>query len=276
MKTGFFGNGVDDEPDWSPDSTKIAFQRDSEIYVVNADGSDPTNISNNPREHDSNPNWSPAGVGSSSNGDGLVTSLLPDDDAALQSVSFDPDNTQVSLVQAGELDPQDPQVAVSDDGDIYVVCEEDNDIYCSVKHAGQANFAEANERNLSSNAGNSSEAKIAAVGNDFVHVIWKDNTSGEYEILYSKSTDKGDTFNGVGSPVGVPTSLSDTPSTISNQHELAVAGSNVYVVWEDAGDGRDIYLVASNDYGETFKPKNPCPTIQALPQIQISLPLEPR
>jgi TolB protein len=46
--------GVDVYPKWSPDGTQIAFlsNRDGnvEIYVMNADGSDPRNLTNNPAQ----------------------------------------------------------------------------------------------------------------------------------------------------------------------------------------------------------------------------------
>jgi dipeptidyl aminopeptidase/acylaminoacyl peptidase len=53
-----------EQPSWSPDGTKLAFSsyRDggySEIYVMDADGSNETNITNHPA-HDSNPDWQPA------------------------------------------------------------------------------------------------------------------------------------------------------------------------------------------------------------------------
>lgn len=55
----------DEYPSWSPDGKMIAFdsERDGnpEIYVMNADGSGQTNISNNPGARDSNPVWSPDG-----------------------------------------------------------------------------------------------------------------------------------------------------------------------------------------------------------------------
>jgi TolB protein len=55
-------NNKDYRPDWSPDGTKIAFTsyRDGnfDIYVMNADGSGQTNISNNPAD-DFGPDWSP-------------------------------------------------------------------------------------------------------------------------------------------------------------------------------------------------------------------------
>ena len=38
--------------------TKIAFQRNGEIYVMNADGSEQKNLTNN-RAYDTHPSWSP-------------------------------------------------------------------------------------------------------------------------------------------------------------------------------------------------------------------------
>ena len=52
-------------PAWSPDGTKIAFvsdrDGDTEIYVMNADGSHPTNLTNTSAE-DRTPAWSPDGT----------------------------------------------------------------------------------------------------------------------------------------------------------------------------------------------------------------------
>jgi Tol biopolymer transport system component len=59
----------DFDPAWAPDGSKIAFisDRDAvgvpihEIYVMDADGSDPVNLTNNPTASDDSPNWSPDG-----------------------------------------------------------------------------------------------------------------------------------------------------------------------------------------------------------------------
>ena len=54
-------------PAWSPDGTKIAFMRGpaeslaSDIYVMDADGSDVVNVTNSPGTQDLSPTWSPDG-----------------------------------------------------------------------------------------------------------------------------------------------------------------------------------------------------------------------
>ncbi|MBU7016414.1 MAG: PD40 domain-containing protein, partial [Theionarchaea archaeon] len=51
-------------PEWSPDGKKIAFCSEKsgnwEIYVIDADGSNQVNLTNNPA-HDMDPTWSPDG-----------------------------------------------------------------------------------------------------------------------------------------------------------------------------------------------------------------------
>ncbi|HEU5173595.1 MAG TPA: DPP IV N-terminal domain-containing protein [Gemmatimonadaceae bacterium] len=52
-------------PAWSPDGTKIAYVKDYDIYVMDADGTDPVNVSNDPPNvgyEDSDPSWSPDGT----------------------------------------------------------------------------------------------------------------------------------------------------------------------------------------------------------------------
>jgi hypothetical protein len=62
--------GFDLSPDWSPDGHRIVFVRtdnvDTEIYVMNRDGSAPTNIRRRPFSFESAPDWAatpPAAMG---------------------------------------------------------------------------------------------------------------------------------------------------------------------------------------------------------------------
>lgn len=59
-------SGVCSSPAWSPDGTRVALvlyaDSNSEIYTVNADGSNPTNITSAPTSNEVGPAWSPNGT----------------------------------------------------------------------------------------------------------------------------------------------------------------------------------------------------------------------
>jgi hypothetical protein len=111
--------------------------------------------------------------------------------------------------------------------------------------------------NLSNNAGASITPQIAASGTS-VYVTWDDFTPGNDEIFFSKSTDGGATFNGasLGNPPGAPINLSNT-STESKSPQIAVSGSNVYLVWQEklTSTNKDVLFIKSTDGGATFGPQ---------------------
>jgi serine/threonine-protein kinase len=60
------GAGVDDlDPEWSPDGERIVFVSDRagsyDLYVMNADGSDPRRLTKTPDRCEANPTWAPGG-----------------------------------------------------------------------------------------------------------------------------------------------------------------------------------------------------------------------
>jgi hypothetical protein len=98
--------------------------------------------------------------------------------------------------------------------------------------------------NLSNNSGFSEHPQIAVYGNN-VYAIWADDTSGNREVLFTRSVDNGASFDGI-------KNLSNNTSDSLNQ-EIAVFGDNVYVVWLDQNEDRtNILLRASADGGTTF------------------------
>jgi hypothetical protein len=100
--------------------------------------------------------------------------------------------------------------------------------------------------NLSNNSGFSEHPQIAAYDNK-VYAIWADDTSGNREVLLTRSVDNGRSFDKI-------KNLSNNTSDSFNQ-EIAVFGDTVYVVWLDQSDEdgeTNILLKASGDGGETF------------------------
>jgi len=99
---------------------------------------------------------------------------------------------------------------------------------------------------LTWNAGASCRPSIAADTGSGVHVVWMDNTSGNYEIYYKRSTDSGVSWSGV-------TRLTWNAGG-SNFPKIAVdKGDGLHVVWQDDTSGNyDIYYICSTDGGVTW------------------------
>jgi len=109
-------------------------------------------------------------------------------------------------------------------------------------------------KNLSNNAGGSFRPHVAAYGNN-VYVVWEDNTPGNFDVFFKRSTDRGDDFDRT-------KNLSNNAGTSAEVEEgtgplIAVSGNNVYVAWEDNTPGNfgvnfDILFKRSTDGGKTF------------------------
>jgi hypothetical protein len=119
--------------------------------------------------------------------------------------------------------------------------------------------------NLSNNPGNSTNAIVAAHQNN-VYVVWTDDTMGNTDIYFRKSSDYGNNFNRT-------INLSRTNGS-SLSPQLAVSDNHVYVVWTDDTRGNnDIDLKASHDYGKTFNRTKPISRTNASslsPQLAVS------
>jgi hypothetical protein len=101
--------------------------------------------------------------------------------------------------------------------------------------------------NMSSNSGKSERPDIAVAG-DNVYAVWQDDTSGQQEVMFAKSTDGGATF-------GKPVALSKSKEGgFSNTPDIAVSGDRVYVAWADY-NSEEVAAVAfrsSTDGGKIF------------------------
>lgn len=102
--------------------------------------------------------------------------------------------------------------------------------------------------NLSNNPGFSEHPQLSAYGSN-VYAAWADNTPGNREVLFARSTDGGTSFENA-------RNLSNNTSDSHNQ-EMAAFGDNVYVVWiERDGEKNSVRFSASRDDGATFNTMN--------------------
>ena len=54
-------NRFDTAPEWSADGSRLVFESEGDIFVINADGTGRTNLTNSPTIDDGSPTWSPDG-----------------------------------------------------------------------------------------------------------------------------------------------------------------------------------------------------------------------
>jgi hypothetical protein len=98
--------------------------------------------------------------------------------------------------------------------------------------------------NLSNDIWQSTSPYIFSTANN-LYVIYSDNTTGNYEIYFRKSTDGGNSFTKAIN-LSNDTGLSDFP-------EISASGNSVYVVWVDKTLGNyEIFYRKSTDGGNTF------------------------
>ena len=98
-----------------------------------------------------------------------------------------------------------------------------------------------------------------------IYVVWFDDTPGNNEIFFAKSTDGGETF-------GDAVNVSNNSAT-SLAPSISVSNNTVYVVWQDSTSGNfEIFFAKSTDGGETFgDPINISnnPGVLAIPQLTV-------
>jgi hypothetical protein len=87
-----------------------------------------------------------------------------------------------------------------------------------------------------------------AITGDNVYVAWWTNKTGNDEVLFRASTDKGQTF-------GDKINLSNTTDAESTRVEIDSDGDSVVVTWWETNETSDTPVMkVSNDFGKTFGP----------------------
>jgi hypothetical protein len=143
------------------------------------------------------------------------------------------------------------QLFVAPDGSIDVVWEDDSNSQSEISFSRSTDKGAtfSTPKNLSSNPGFSFDAQIVVDASGNIDVVWADNTSGNYDILFSRSTDEGANFSS-------PKNLSNSPGNSLNAQIGVDAKGGVYVVWQEnvpaVFNNKDIFLATSSDGGANF------------------------
>jgi hypothetical protein len=143
-----------------------------------------------------------------------------------------------------------PAIAVDAYGNVHVVWSSiiswNNEIYYKKSTNGGATWMTS--RRLTWNSGYSYSPDMAVDSSGNVHVVWYDNTPGNYEIYYRMSTDKGSTW--------MTTQRLTRNSGASEFPAIAVDSyGSVHVAWYDNTPGAnvgDIFYKKSTDGGLTW------------------------
>ena len=110
--------------------------------------------------------------------------------------------------------------------------------------AAQAGWTPA--KRLTWTSGGSFSAAIAVGSSGLIHVVWRDDTSGNNEIYYKGSADGGTTWSAA-QRLSWTSSVSDAPA-------IAVdSNGTIHVTWQDSTSGNvEIYYRKSSDGGTTW------------------------
>jgi hypothetical protein len=133
-----------------------------------------------------------------------------------------------------------PAIAIDSNKDIHLVWHGgipgNSEIYYKKSKNGGSTWT--GSKRLTSNKGYSLYPSIATDSNNYIHVAWRDGTSGHTEIYYTKTTDGGTTWT--------PTRLTWFKSFCAAPDIVIDSSDHIYIVWDSLGN---IYSKKSTDGG---------------------------
>jgi hypothetical protein len=141
----------------------------------------------------------------------------------------------------------EPAIAVDSSGNPHVVWDDNTPGECEIYYKKTTNGGSAwmTSQRLTWNSGISYEPAIAVDSSGNPHVVWRDNTPGNNEIYYKKTTNGGATW--------MTSQRLTWNSGGSYEPAIAVDSSgNPYVVWHDDTQGYQIYFKKSTNRGSAW------------------------
>ena len=141
-----------------------------------------------------------------------------------------------------------PDIAIDSSNNVHVVYHElrssDNDIFYKKSTDGGTSWTAV--KTLTWNTGQSEDVAIATAGSSFVHIAWQDDSPGNDEIFYKRSTDGGVNWDAV--------KRLTWNSGVSKYAKITAAPNGyVYITYQDNSIGNnEIYVRKSSDGGASW------------------------
>ena len=147
-----------------------------------------------------------------------------------------------------------PQVAVdATNGNVYVVWD---DLLTTPKSQIQIFFSASTNnglafsasQNISNDSGNASSPQMALDSNGNINVVWTDNSPGNNQIFFSRSSNQGTTFSAA-------TTVFNQTAMSTNSLVAADANGNIFVVWQNGASkiaNHDIWFASLSNGATNF------------------------
>ena len=163
------------------------------------------------------------------------------------------DNAGATLVDDTRLtdDPSYswyPDIATDSNDNIHIAWRDKRDgndeiYYTKLNNTG---YTLVDDTRLTSDTARSYQPSIVVDSNGNIHIAWRDNRDGNYEIYYTK-------LNNTGYTLVDDTRLTDDPADTRYPDIAADSNDNIHIAWYDKRDGNfEIYYTKLNNTGYTL------------------------
>jgi hypothetical protein len=143
-----------------------------------------------------------------------------------------------------------PALGLDSNGHIHVVWEDstpgNSELYYKKSTNGGANWSKAKRLTWNSGISDTNAGCLGIDSNDYIHIVWSDNTPGNYEIYYKRSESGGNTWT---------SSKRLTWNSDDSAYPSVALDTNddIHVVFHEGPmDGHEIFYKKSTNTGTTW------------------------
>jgi len=141
-----------------------------------------------------------------------------------------------------------PTLAIDSNNKIYLVWEDitPGTVEIYFRRSTDRGLTWGAVKRITWTSGDSYEPALSGDSNNIIHVVWKDDTPGNDEIYYMKSSDAGSTWSGA-------KRITWTSGSSSSPAIATDSNNTVHVVWHtETSEGLEIYYKSSPAGGATW------------------------